>query len=128
MVAMMTYEVEAERSGRWWAARVPALPGVHTQARRLDQVADMAREAIALLLDVDESAVDVTVTPTLSEHTREALERSAAARRDREVAAAAERKALREAARALTDEGLTLRDAGWILGLTHQRVDQLLAS
>jgi predicted RNase H-like HicB family nuclease len=125
---MTTYEVVAERSGRWWAARVPALPGVHTQARRLDQVATMAREAIALMLDTSVESITVNVTPALSEPTRDAITRTVAARQAREAAAEAERAALRAAARALADEGLTLRDAGRILGLSYQRVDQLLAS
>ncbi len=63
---MSAYEVLAERSDRWWAARVPALPGVHTQARRLDQVAEMARDAIALMLDLPVASVKVTVTPMLA--------------------------------------------------------------
>jgi predicted RNase H-like HicB family nuclease len=48
-----TYTAVCRRSGSWWAIGVRELKGVHTQARRLDQVAAMAREAIALMLDVD---------------------------------------------------------------------------
>ncbi len=47
------YRVRAVRSGSWWAITVPELPGVFSQARRLDQVEAMAREAIAMMLDVD---------------------------------------------------------------------------
>jgi len=47
--------------------------GVFTQARRLDRVEFMARDAIALLLDVPPDSFDVTVTlatelPFESEH------------------------------------------------------------
>ena len=48
------YLVEFERSGDRWALRVPDLPGVFTQTRRLDQAAAMARDAIAAMLDVDQ--------------------------------------------------------------------------
>jgi len=47
------YRVRAVRSGNWWSITVPELPGVFSQARRLDQVEAMAREAIAMMLDVD---------------------------------------------------------------------------
>ena len=33
------------RSGGWWAVEVPEIPGLFTQARRLDQVEDMVRDA-----------------------------------------------------------------------------------
>ena len=44
--------VEVVRSGRWWAITVPEIGRVFSQARRLDQVEDRAREALALLLDI----------------------------------------------------------------------------
>ncbi|MDG4771697.1 type II toxin-antitoxin system HicB family antitoxin [Solwaraspora sp. WMMD792] len=52
-----TYSVVCRRVGNWWAISVPELKGVHTQARRLDQVAAMAREAIALLLGIEPVSV-----------------------------------------------------------------------
>ena len=48
------YRVEAVRSGAWWAISVPAFDGVFSQAKRLDQVEAAAREAIALMSDIDE--------------------------------------------------------------------------
>jgi predicted RNase H-like HicB family nuclease len=58
-----TYTAVCRRSGNWWAISVRELKGVHTQARRLDQVADMARDAIALTLDVDPNEIKVAVEP-----------------------------------------------------------------
>ncbi len=49
----MAYRVEAVRSGEWWAITVPSLRGVFSQARHLDDVPAAAREAIAMMLDVD---------------------------------------------------------------------------
>ena len=60
------HRVEVVRSGRWWAIAVPDLGGVFSQVRRLDQVDAMAREAIALMLDIDEADVgdlDIVVEP-----------------------------------------------------------------
>ena len=51
------YRVRAVRSGNWWSITVPELPGVFAQARRLDQVETMAREAIAMMLDIDTDQV-----------------------------------------------------------------------
>ena len=46
------------RSEGWWAISVEEIPGLFTQARRLDQVADMVRDA-GSLLDVEVGAVEV---------------------------------------------------------------------
>jgi predicted RNase H-like HicB family nuclease len=51
MDQMKSYTVLAERDeAGWWAVRVSELPGVLTQARRLDQVEEFAREAIDLAI------------------------------------------------------------------------------
>ena len=51
------YRVDVVRSGAWWAITVPALDGVFSQSKRLDQVEDAAREAISLMLEIDEGDV-----------------------------------------------------------------------
>ena len=53
----MGHGVEVVRSGEWWAITVPSLRGVFSQARHLDEVPVAAREAIALMLDVDPADV-----------------------------------------------------------------------
>ena len=68
------YTVTAERDGRRWLLRVPELPGVFSQATRLDQAEHMARDAIALMLDVSPDSFDVGIEPTLG--AGEALERA----------------------------------------------------
>ena len=122
------YRVRTVRSGSWWAITVPELPGVFSQARRLDQVETMAREAIAMMLDVDSEQIgriEVEVVPppraaALIETMNDALK---AAREATETAASARR----EAATALRADGLPMRDVGRLLGLSHQRVSQILA-
>ncbi len=45
-------EVERGRTGRWWLIGVPQVPAARSQARRLDQAEDVARDLIALLTHV----------------------------------------------------------------------------
>ncbi len=126
MVEMRTFEAVARRSGGWWAIEVPELPGVFTQARRIDGAAPMAREAIALFLDVPPADVEVRLRPELRDELRGSVD---AARSERDRAERAQREAstaLRASARQLAAEGLTTRDIGVLLGLTHQRIAQLL--
>jgi predicted RNase H-like HicB family nuclease len=123
------HRVEVVRSGEWWAITVPALVGVFSQAKRLDQVEDRAREAISLMMDVDEDDVgdlDVAVTPPARvADLLEALEESVAAADEATRSAVAVRREIAELLRA---EGLPMRDVGELIGVSHQRVSQLLAS
>ncbi len=129
MSSERTYRVEAVRSGDWWAITVPELSGLFSQAKRLDQVESQAREAIAMMLDIDKTAVgdlEIHVTPPgTATDLLETLKVTMA------EAAEAEGKAARlrhEAALALRAEGLPLRDVGRLIGVSHQRVHQLLSS
>jgi predicted RNase H-like HicB family nuclease len=129
MTGSQLCRVEAVRSGDWWAITVLDLDGVFSQAKRLDQVEAHAREAIAMMLDIDEDDVgelDVHVTrPDSVAELLAALEVSIAAAAEASEEASRMR---REVAQALRDEGLPLRDVGKLIGVSHQRVHQLLAS
>lgn len=62
-----TLTARCARSDGWWAIDVPEVPGLFTQARRLDQVATAVLDAAALLTGHPEADVDVTVVPVLDE-------------------------------------------------------------
>lgn len=121
---MTTYRVVCRRSGGWWAISVPDLKGVHSQVRRLDQVPDMAREAIALMLDVAPETIQVEVSPEVPSPVSEALEARRAARLAEEIAD----RTTAAAARVLLDDGFTVRDVGALLGLSPQRISQIAPS
>ena len=123
-----TYTAIAERSGKWWAVELPEVPGGYTQGRNLKEAAEMAREAVALLLDLPEEEIEIDLQPKLPEGTIAALSDFRARRLQREEAEEAERDAQVAAAQALTDAGLSVRDAGVVLGISHQRVAQLAPS
>ncbi|MDQ7906973.1 type II toxin-antitoxin system HicB family antitoxin [Phytohabitans sp. ZYX-F-186] len=118
---MKTYTAVCRRSGGWWAISVPELKGVHTQARRLDQAEGMARDAIALMLDVDPATIAVEVRPELPDVVSHALEARRAARQAEEAA----ERATAAAVHSLLDGGYTVRDAGALLQLSPQRISQI---
>ena len=100
--------------------------GAVSRVRRLDQVEDEMREAIAHLAGLPESEVEVDVRATLPE---DCVEHVGQARRLRAEAEAASRRAAEEsrlAARSLRNRGLTFRDVGSIMGVSQRRAAQLL--
>jgi predicted RNase H-like HicB family nuclease len=127
VVAVTAYRVRARHVGDWWALEVPDLPGVFSQAKRLDKAEAAACEAIAVMLDVEPEAVRVEIEPEVPENARAAVRDLEEARRARTEAADREQQAAARAAAALTKE-LSQRDAGRLLGLSFQRVSQLAKS
>ncbi|WBB77294.1 helix-turn-helix domain-containing protein [Micromonospora sp. WMMD882] len=117
----MKYTVECARSGSWWAITVPELKGVFSQARRLDQVESMAREAIGLMLEVAPDSFDVEIKPVLPDQVVRAREARVALRQAERSAEETTRYAAVELIRA----GYTVRDIGELLGISPQRVSQI---
>lgn len=127
MMERKTYQVKATRSGDWWAIDVPGLLGAHTQTRRLDQVEHMAREVISLLLDVPEDSFDVEVQPQLVDEWTRLLRETREARSAADEASERAQRLVRTAVVTLQGAGLSTREVGQLLGVTHQRVQQLAA-
>jgi predicted RNase H-like HicB family nuclease len=118
-----TYKVVYERDENGlWVARVKGLSGCHTQGRTLAQARERIREALSLFdPHADDARLldDVRLPAGLGRLV--AAQRSARSRRE------ALESALRElnikAARALTKQaGLSLRDAGELLGASQETV------
>lgn len=124
-----TYNVVATRSGRWWAIEVTSgLPdnvlGV-SQARRLTEVEKVARELIVDLVGGDTDEVDVVVETKLPEELEPMLALFREATSIETVARSVVAHARSLAAELLLDADLTVREAGLLLGVSHQRVKQL---
>jgi predicted RNase H-like HicB family nuclease len=125
---MYIYRVVVTRDGRWWMISVPEVDGL-TQARRLADVEQMARELIAVTLDIRLSEVAVEITfgdidgiPVGSCIETISKEKEEAARLEED--AAAKTKTL---VKELVAHNVPLRDIGAMLGLSFQRVHQLAA-
>lgn len=126
-MAVTRYTVTAERGRRWWVLQCVEHPGAISEVARLDQAPAAMREAIAFVAQVDPSDVEVDLRPTVPDevgaHVRAAERLRAEAHRANHEAAVESRAA----ARVLRDAGLSVRDVGTVLGVSHQRAHQLLA-
>jgi hypothetical protein len=127
---MHSYKVEVERDGRWWIITVPELDQV-TQARRVNEIEDMARSLIAVSTDAPLADVQVQVVsiviPGVGDILSTALHIEDLRQRaeDLETQAA---EAAKQYARDLTREGVPVRDAATLLKVSPQRVSQLANS
>jgi predicted RNase H-like HicB family nuclease len=128
-----TVRYELDESGAW-NAQLKQLPGVITHARSIAQARRYIREALALWLDDDVAAEnaelvdDVRIETIGGTHVVSLLSKVQKERRDLEALRAAVTKNTEHAAKQLAKAGLSVRDVGELLGLSHQRVQQLLAS
>ncbi len=123
---MTTYTARVERGERYWLVTIPEIQRT-TQARTLREVEPMARDLIAVMQQVDpqsfELKPDIVFPPAAYEHwARAAKLREESARAQAQAAEEA-----RTAALALANLGITVRDVGAILGVSHQRAAQLIA-
>ncbi|MDH6136493.1 DNA-directed RNA polymerase specialized sigma subunit [Kitasatospora sp. MAA4] len=119
-----TYTVVAKRWRHGWELHIDGI-GV-TQSRSLLDAEPMAREYISLELDVSEDSFGLVVTPEIGAGVDgELLDLRQA---DREAEAAQKRASAkrRTIAAQLKELGLSGREIAAVLGITPQRVSQLL--
>ena len=119
------YERDPERSDAWLVS-IKGIPGCHTYGRTLRQAETRIREALALWLHREPEGLEITpqwpaAVATLATEVSQARH---AAAKSAQTAGAATAKA----ARTLDRMGLSRRDTADVLGISHQRVQQLLAS
>ena len=119
------FVIERDESGAW-IGRVPDVPGCHTYGQTLAQLRRRIREALSLYVD-DADSAELDEHLILPKDVRGALRRNEAARRRLETSRRVAGSATNEAVRTLVEDlHLGLRDAGELLGLSHQRVQQLV--
>lgn len=109
-----------------WLVRIKGIQGCHTYGRTLRQAEARIREALAVWLDREPESL--TITPEYPKELSVLAHEVSRARTSAEAAGTKAQQATIEAVRRLTKMGLSRRDAADLLGISHQRVQQLLAS
>lgn len=108
-----------------WFADVPSVRGCHTQGKSVAQARERIREALALFRD-DATTVALTEEFKLSAELKRMIAHFHIARAKARAMEQEAQAAARKAAAFLKKKSFTVRDAGEVLDLSHQRVQQLL--
>ena len=120
------YVVKYERDeDGWWVATAVGVRGCHTQGRTIDQARRRVREALALYVTNAKTAtiVDKVVLPP---DLRCAMKRYFRTRKHLDSVRSAAQTAATEAVKALVKRAkISYRDAGELMGVSHQRILQL---
>jgi hypothetical protein len=120
------YHATIERGERYWLATVDGV-GM-TQGRNLREVQEMAQDLVATMLDVPPGSFALRFEISLPDLVEGHLKRAAALREESKQAQSEAARELRLAARSLREQDLSLRDIGEVLGVSHQRVHQLVSA
>lgn len=124
MAEVRTYHAEVTRDGKFWLIRIPEI-NRSTQALRYKDVSVMASELIEIMEGIGSEDYDlhlkVQLPDAVSDHlARAEVLREEAARKQAEAAAES-----RAAVQELLAQGVSQREAGELLGLSFQRINQL---
>ena len=107
-----------------WNVRIKGIAGCQTYGRSIRQAQARIREALAIWLDA--APADLVIRDQFPAPLASVADNVVRARTAADRAGAKAQQQTVEAVRALTDLGLSRRDAAELLGLSHQRVHQLL--
>jgi hypothetical protein len=126
-VTTKTYVVRCEWDDTgWWVVTVPEVAGAVTQSRRLDHVAGDVAEVLSLLTGESPDVYELALETRLPSSVGVDAERARALRLEADRAVAIAQQATAQAARRLQEATrLTYRDIGALLGISHQRAQQL---
>ena len=122
-----TVQFDKDADSGWWVVTVPEIPGCLTQGRSLAEGRRRIREALALFIDEKIAAtVDLVDDVRLPRSTGAVVKQAASVRAQLDELQAEAIKATSAAAKLLVRKsGLSVRDAADLLGVSHQRIQQL---
>jgi len=125
---MAKYVVTFERDeAGWWIAEVRGVPGVNSDGRTVAEARRRVREALALAVgDAAAEAADLIDDVRLPAAARSLVVRATAARSKLDAMQIEAQQNTVAAVRELRKRlGLSIRDIADLLGISHQRVQQL---
>jgi predicted RNase H-like HicB family nuclease len=122
-----TVQFDKDADSGWWVVTVPEIPGCLTQGRSLAEGRRRIREALALFIDEKLAAtVDLVDDVRLPRSTGAVVKQAATVRAQLDELQAEAIRATSVAAKLLVRKsGLSVRDAADLLGVSHQRIQQL---
>lgn len=121
-----TVTAEQGRTPGIWIFQCREFPGAISQSKRLRDAVPLMTEAIAFVAQIDPEAVEIVVVPQLPHDLDSEVRAAKEAVRDLQEQQATAAQLSRRAARRLREAGLTGSDAAVVLGISPQRVSQLL--
>jgi hypothetical protein len=116
------------REGPYWVGSVRGLRGGATETRRLGNLEAAVRDLIAGLLDIDEATIELRLNyePALEREGAKMVKQAIEARAQLRAAQEVYDSVMRQAASELRSESVSLRDSASLLGVSFQRVQQLV--
>jgi predicted RNase H-like HicB family nuclease len=129
-MARRSYVARYERDeNNYWSVVVEVAPKrtAISDGQTLPKARKRIRQALALLLDAPEDSFEIVDDIVLPTKVQWAIKSYVKTKEQVEAKQREAEAAQRAAAKALEQHGLSLRDAGEILGLTGARVQQVLA-
>ena len=124
MVEIVTYKAVYEREpDRRWTVSIPNVPGCHSYGRTIGQARERIREALGLFVDNADTVGrdDVHLPKSVHQQVLVAKQLREKVTKEQREMVAAQRKAIR----AIRRLKLGHRDAGQLLDLSFQRIQQL---
>lgn len=122
-----TWTARAVQQGKFWLIDIDEF-GTCTQARTVKEIPVMAKDYIHAVTNEPLAQIHVDVQVELPAAVVESLAKAERLRAEADAARKAAAAESRRAARALQAAGLSVRDIGVALGLSHQRAHQLINS
>lgn len=120
---------ERDESG-WWVAKAKGIRGCHTQGRTIVQARRRIREALELFVDeLELEKMELVDDIKLPASVRSSLSRLHATRKRADEEAGKLAECTTEVVKVLIEDvGLSMREVAELVGLSHQRVHQLISS
>jgi DNA-directed RNA polymerase specialized sigma subunit len=121
---MKTYPATARREGRWWVVEVEGIGT--TQGRSTTDAQRMATDLVAVMEDIPLDEISVEIEFELPGELGDEVKRAKQETRAAEQAQRSAAEKIRQAVAHIISNGMSKQDAARILGVSPQRISQLV--